>query len=69
MLAKDCSMDGRKQVVQRVDGCPRVRWGWGMGKGNNGKKNSLFKMHFRLNNVFFTMIFFFLFFSERKLVL
>ena len=44
----------RKQMVQRVDGRLRGRWG-----GNNGEKKVCFKMHFRQKKVFLDHVFFF----------
>ena len=42
-------MDVRRQMLQRVDGRLRVRWG---GEGDNNEKKVCFKMHFRHKKVF-----------------
>ena len=63
----------RKQMVQRVDGRLRGRWGvggWGgvgwLG-GNNGEKKVCFKMHFRQKKVFLDHVFFF-FLMENQVI-
>ena len=35
-LTKVCSVDVRKQIVKRVNGHLRLRWGWGGGGGEKG---------------------------------